>query len=428
VFGKALLACLVAALIVADAAAATPLYVEPVQNGGTCTVGDPCDLDDAVNSIAVDGDEVLMLPGTYDIGSESLNVDDAITIRPLDPAAKPTIAGIHSFLMLVKDAATVRDIKLVQIASTINASTIWSTGTGALLERLEVTGHNAGVVCNISRGTMRDSTCRSGNSVAAVGSHVSSPPGTYSSTLINVTAAQDSGGFGMQLRAHGGVDLAVDVRNSIISPGVFVQAVDELTGSATATLSSSNFPDADTEGDGNESVTLAGSGDNQTEPPLLVHAPGFEGDFHQLEGSPTIDAGASDPLLGILDFEREDRVMGDAVDIGADEFFEEDEEPPPVDDTDPPQTTITDRPKAKVKLKKGKKKAPYSFSFIADEAATFRCQLDDKPLVTCTSPFGGKVKKGTHTFSVFAVDTAGNADPTPATATWKVKKKKKKRR
>jgi hypothetical protein len=81
-----------------------------------------------------------------------------------------------------------------------------------------------------------------------------------------------------------------------------------------------------------------------------------------------------------------------------------------------------------VKLKKGKKKAPYSFSFIADEPSTFRCQLDDKPLVTCTSPFGGKVKKGTHTFSVFAVDTAGNTDPTPATATWKVKKKKKKRR
>jgi hypothetical protein len=431
VLGRTLLACLVAALIVAAPAAATPLYVEPVQDGGTCEVGDPCDLDDAVNLIAVDGDEVLMLPGTYDIGSESLVVDDAITIRPLDPEAKPTIAGIHSFLMRVTDAATVRDIKLVQIASTINASTIWSTGNGALLERLEVTGHNAGVVCNISRGTMRDSTCRSGNSVAAVGSHVSSPTGSYSSTLVNVTAAQDSSGLGMLLRAHGGVDLAVDVRNSIISPGIFVQAVEDLTGSATATLSSSNFPDADTEGDGNESVTLAGSGDNQTEPPLLVHAPGFEGDFHQLEGSPTIDAGAPDALLGILDFEREDRIMGDAVDIGADEFFVEedpDPDPDPEPDTTAPQTTITAQPKAKVKLKKGKKKAPYSFSFIADEAATFRCQLDDKPLVTCTSPFGGKVKKGTHTFSVFAVDIAGNEDATPATASWKVKKKKKKKR
>jgi hypothetical protein len=48
--------------------------------------------------------------------------------------------------------------------------------------------------------------------------------------------------------------------------------------------------------------------------------------------------------------------------------------------------------------------------------------------VTCTSPFGGKVKKGTHTFSVFAVDIAGNEDATPATASWKVKKKKKKKR
>jgi hypothetical protein len=90
-------------------------------------------------------------------------------------------------------------------------------------------------------------------------------------------------------------------------------------------------------------------------------------------------------------------------------------------DADPPETTITKQPKKKVETEKAKKKAKLEFS--SDEAgSTFECDLDDKGFVPCSSPFTKKVKSDKkHTFEVRAIDAAGNADPTPSLATWKVK-------
>jgi hypothetical protein len=96
---------------------------------------------------------------------------------------------------------------------------------------------------------------------------------------------------------------------------------------------------------------------------------------------------------------------------------------PPIIDTDPPETTITKKPKKKLKKKKA------TFAFVSDEAgSTFTCKLDKKAAKPCTSPLKVKrLKKGKHTFTVFATDAAGNADPTPAKHKFKVKKRKKRR-
>ncbi len=62
------------------------------------------------------------------------------------------------------------------------------------------------------------------------------------------------------------------------------------------------------------------------------------------------------------------------------------------------------------------------FKAVSNEAgSTFRCRLDGGPAEPC----GPKIdyvglKKGKHTLLVYAVDAAGNADATPASATWKV--------
>ena len=88
-----------------------------------------------------------------------------------------------------------------------------------------------------------------------------------------------------------------------------------------------------------------------------------------------------------------------------------------------PDTTITKAPKSKTK----KKQATFEFSGTdARTVAGFECSLDGGALAACASPHTVRVKKGRHTFSVRAVDAAGNADGTPATDDWKVKKKKKK--
>jgi Ca2+-binding RTX toxin-like protein len=56
-----------------------------------------------------------------------------------------------------------------------------------------------------------------------------------------------------------------------------------------------------------------------------------------------------------------------------------------------------------------------SFRFAADEpGARFRCKLDARPYRACTSPRTYRVKAGRHAFRVVAVDSAGNADATPA--------------
>jgi hypothetical protein len=90
-----------------------------------------------------------------------------------------------------------------------------------------------------------------------------------------------------------------------------------------------------------------------------------------------------------------------------------------------PSSTITSGPADKVKSKKNRSTA--TFTFVADEpGATLDCTLDGKQqFEPCVSPVTVTVKKGEHTFSVQATDAGGNQGPA-ATDTWKVKRKKKK--
>jgi hypothetical protein len=93
-----------------------------------------------------------------------------------------------------------------------------------------------------------------------------------------------------------------------------------------------------------------------------------------------------------------------------------------VTDSSAPTATITGGPKGKTK-----DKTP-TFSFTSSEPnSTFRCKMDSGAEQPCSSPFTSKkLKAGKHTFSVVAVDAAGNASA-PATQAFKVKKKKKRR-
>ena len=85
-------------------------------------------------------------------------------------------------------------------------------------------------------------------------------------------------------------------------------------------------------------------------------------------------------------------------------------------DTTPPETTIGAAPVGTVASPSA------SISFSSDEAGVrFECALDGAPFTSCSSPAGyGGLADGTHVFDVRAVDTAGNADPSPARAAWTV--------
>jgi hypothetical protein len=79
-----------------------------------------------------------------------------------------------------------------------------------------------------------------------------------------------------------------------------------------------------------------------------------------------------------------------------------------VEDSDPPETTITKQPKDKT----SKDRVTYRFT-SDEEGSTFECKIDKKPYKPCTSPKKFKAKDGKHKFKVRATDAAGNVDPTP---------------
>jgi subtilisin-like proprotein convertase family protein len=87
-----------------------------------------------------------------------------------------------------------------------------------------------------------------------------------------------------------------------------------------------------------------------------------------------------------------------------------------------PDTKIDKAPPKKTR----KKKAKVQFS-STEAGSTFKCKLDKGAFAPCSSPLTlKKLKVGRHTLQVVAVDAAGNADASPATAQWKVQKKRKK--
>jgi hypothetical protein len=62
----------------------------------------------------------------------------------------------------------------------------------------------------------------------------------------------------------------------------------------------------------------------------------------------------------------------------------------------------------------------FRFSSPATDLARFQCSLDGATFATCVSGDPFTVADGAHTFRVRAVDTAGNADATPAEHAWTV--------
>jgi large repetitive protein len=91
------------------------------------------------------------------------------------------------------------------------------------------------------------------------------------------------------------------------------------------------------------------------------------------------------------------------------------QKPPQPRDIRPPETTITSGPPGSTT------ETSASFSFSADEPATFECRLDSGSYEPCTPPksYVG-LAVGGRTFEVRAIDAAGNRDQTPATHAWTI--------
>lgn len=297
--------------------------------------------------------------------------------------------------------------------ATDTAIRIANGASSASLSRNAVTGYTTAVAVDDTTGPVT----LAGDLLVAngMGLALSDAPPTWSGqgdvSATNVTFASNDTDI-----SNTDADLTLD--SSIVEDPITA------TGTATCLIDFSRGP-----------VTGTGCDDfDTTADPGLVNPGG--GNFHLAASSAMIDAGNPNPPAVPNDIDGDPRAVdGDGVcppvrDIGADEFVPAgpplDCSPPPEPepqsgDTSPPDTVIDSGPSARTKSKLA------SFTFHSTEpGSSFQCRLDGGSFAPCSSPKTyDKLKKGPHTLEIRATDAAGNADPTPATRSWTVKKKKK---
>ena len=66
----------------------------------------------------------------------------------------------------------------------------------------------------------------------------------------------------------------------------------------------------------------------------------------------------------------------------------------------------------------------FKFGTTEPAGAAFMCSIDGRAFSRCISPKKFRVKRGKrHSFAVYSIDAAGNADLTPDVYSWKVRAK-----
>lgn len=82
-------------------------------------------------------------------------------------------------------------------------------------------------------------------------------------------------------------------------------------------------------------------------------------------------------------------------------------------DRTPPRTLLLHRPPRTITTRAKWRRVSFAFK-SSEEGSTFRCRLDRAPARPCRSPRAYRLRPGRHRFGVFAIDRAGNRDPSPA--------------
>ena len=331
-----------ALLIAAPAALATTRVAVP---GGTSA--DPnctskaanCSIQHA-NDQANSGDELIISSGTYDFGtSAGPRLTKPLTVHGEDGHPRPVLTNDTSdpsamtLFDLADNGASLRYLKIDQKGTGVGLFiTGSSTGPDVHAQNILAIARGDGAVAIDGGGTggaldFYDSTA------FAPGANATAFANSTTIDAEDFTAiAPGSGGVGFDQRCafallSGCTGSSTGfLVNAIVDGGSGGSDIKTNTGSCgssctydtTVSASHSNYDDVNSCATPC-SITPPGSGTNQTAPAVLANRSG--GDFHELAGSPTIDAGGS----FVNDFTRGDpdgnpRTVGKAADIGAFEF------------------------------------------------------------------------------------------------------------
>jgi Bacterial Ig-like domain (group 3) len=297
-----------------------------------CVVSDPCSIEVAINSAnGMTSDEVTLLgglPPTPYVTETPLSVPANVTVHGT-VGARPVIeTNVGDIGVELSEDSVLRDV-IVEFNGT-NSPPIQLTG-GGTLERVTgvatpASGSASGGCATFGAGTfvIRDSVCWHGDPTGLNGGGVEARnQGAGDQTLIlrNVTAVTSNTRPGVRAIATSSGDVTVNATNVIAqsATGEDVEVPGGFGGNVN--LDHSNYDSEDDPVASPGLITDPGSGTsaaNQTTSPAFVNA--AAGDFHQLPTSTgTIDLGAA-AVTGELDFDGQERDIGAAPDIGADEI------------------------------------------------------------------------------------------------------------
>jgi hypothetical protein len=323
-FRGATLVFLALLLLWAPAAGAAQRYVAAGgAEGEVCTQQKPCSLKVGVGG-AKSNDEVILAAGTYQVEGAVYSPEAAenVWVHGDLTGPMPRIAGKVGSSAPLYTAGPGGRLSYLDISN--ESSLAFGAFCSGSIDRVRVhvASANAVGVNQTSNCPVRDSlVIAEGEAATAI--RAGSVSGDTSPVIRNVTAIATGPGsigvvslFMLNPFIPGATPgtTTVDLKNAIVSGAkTDLEARTELTATSTAKLvvANSNF---DSTANGTNGTVIDG-GANQSAPPAFVNA--AAGDYREAAGSPTIDAGAADPLLGPLDLEGNPRVLGAGVDIGA---------------------------------------------------------------------------------------------------------------
>lgn len=400
------------------AASAASRYAAPTAQGsGDCsTTANACPLGTAVSG-AASGDNIYVLGnlGSYTLGSGNVKPGSSKTLHFIGINGRPTLTGndFSYVMILTAPSSSVENLALetggisvAPISGTINVDRVFATSTAT-------SGSQA---CYFGGGvTLTNSVCWSDGNYP--GGPVLETDGT--NTLRN-DVVWGTGTIAYGIRNFGrasenGDDILINTIVRDTHPGsADLYAQSDGTRTATFDVRNSNF-----------ATTLAGgaaaldhfntNSTDQSAAPRLV-APS-SGNFHELAGSPTINAGVTSSANGPLDLDGGPRTVNGKTDIGAYELG----------------TKLTPPHKPRIsgaKINRRKRSATFRFT-AAGKVTGFQCALikprkgkhRKKPKVVfsaCRSPKTYKhLRHGRYTFEVRAFNSAG-VDSTPVIRKFKI--------
>jgi hypothetical protein len=276
--------------------------------GSECSQLNPCLLETAV-SVALANDEIVVAPGTHALGA---------TLAPTVPLAIHGTVGLPRPRIVAPSGSTALDSAATVAISDLTLESVdASLGTASLLGDAS-SADRVEIVATASSGAAR--ALRPGNAFVLSNSLLRAVGGAntralyYEATATSVVTVRNvtAVAAGVNSKAlsvfatDAGPGARVDATNVIADAGVDISALASPGSSSMINLFNSNF----SSGEG----SVSGVG-NQVVPPQFVNA--AAGDFRQAAGSPTIDAGLTDPANGALDLAGNPRTANGRTDIGA---------------------------------------------------------------------------------------------------------------